>query len=563
MLPVNFYRIIKNMENSNLKSNEKFEPDYIIKTINSILDYENTMLLCIDKDDSKNKESLKYVDEIVSKTVFKYALYEFLAPKRCLFEYKFNKKQFDEMVSEIIKSFNKSVVEPGEMIGVVAAQSMGEPLTQLTLNSFHSTGIGSAGTSTLGVPRIKELLGFSKNIKTPIMRIYLDKENRTDNNMANKITSYIRYTEIKDIRKRIDVYFDPYPFDKGGFMDKDNVYNVFYSHRQTKYSCQSDISNLPWIVRIELDREKMMDREVTILDIKSKFCNYWEGRYNNLKGIKKEERLILEKIVHCAVLSNTDNNKIPVIHIRFDMIDFNFSTVVSFTELFIDKFRLKGISKIDDIDNVIQRNMISFDNDDNKVEQNKEYLIITKGINMEDIRYINNIDFNRTTCNDVVYIYDTYGIEAARSSLLKEFKLVFEAGGDGINFQHLSVLIDIMTNNGGLTTIDRHGLNKTDSNPLARASFEKTVDQFINAAVFGEQDNMNSVSSRIMGGLVIKGGTGLCEIKLDTKMLENSEYVEDLDQVYDRTYTEISQDPMIKDIIDREEEEDDGVFMPV
>jgi hypothetical protein len=58
-------------------------------------------------------------------------LYEYLAPKRCLYEYKFNKEKFDRVIEEIIDSFNKSTVQPGEMVGIVGAQSQGEPLTKL------------------------------------------------------------------------------------------------------------------------------------------------------------------------------------------------------------------------------------------------------------------------------------------------------------------------------------------------------------------------------------------------------------------------------------------------
>jgi DNA-directed RNA polymerase II subunit RPB1 len=90
-----------------------------------------------------------------------------------------------------------------------------------------------------------------------------------------------------------------------------------------------------------------------------------------------------------------------------------------------------------------------------------------------------------------------------------------------------------------LTSIDRHGLNKLDTDPFARASFEKTVEQLITAAVFNETDHMNSVSSRIMAGLCIKGGTGLCNLILDRDLLENSEYTIDIGQLYKKTYDDI------------------------
>ena len=128
------------------------------------------------------------------------------------------------------------------------------------------------------------------------------------------------------------------------------------------------------------------------------------------------------------------------------------------------------------------------------------------------------------------------------------------------NFSHIETLADSMTHSGIPTSIDRHGMNKSDTDPLARASFEKTVDQLIQAAVFGEVDHMNNVSSRIMGGLVIKGGTGLVNVLLDTNLLEKSEYIEDIEQKYVKTYNEVSENTIMDDTIKKEVT---GIFMPM
>lgn len=432
-------------------------------------------------------------------------------------------------------------------------------LVHNTLNTFHSAGIGGMGTTTLGVPRMKELLSFSKNMKTPVMMIHLLNKYSKDKEIAEKIASSIKHTTIKDIRRRIDVYYNSDPNKKGGFMEKDNVYNPFYSNNPTKYSCQSNITGLPWLMRIELDKELMMEKEITLLDIKSKFCHYWGNRYSETRGIKREDRQLLDKITQCAILSNNDSSEVPIIHLRFSMKDFNFGTLISFLDNFIENFKLKGIASIEKIINVSKQDTVNFDNDDKKLETIQEHIIYTSGINLKSIRYINGIDLTKTSCNDIVQVYDMFGIEAARSLLLKELKTVFEGAGNSVNYQHISVLVDIMTNNGSLTSIDRHGLNRLETDPLSRASFEKTVDQFITAAVFGEVDHMNSVSSRIMTGSVIKGGTGLCEIVLDTDLLENSEYIEDIEHKYRKTFTELSTSSLMDDVLNKE---DTNIFVP-
>ena len=391
------------------------------------------------------------------------------------------------------------------------------------------------------------------------MVIYLDKENRTNGEIANKVASHLKHTTVKDVRKKVDIFYDPNPLKKGGFMEKDNVFNVFYSTTPSKNNCQSDISSLPWLIRIEMDREKMMEKDIVLLDIKSKFCNNWEKRYMDVKGLKKEERVLLERITQTSILSNSDSDKNPVIHIRFDMTQFDFAVLVSFIDTFVDNFKLKGLDNINKINGVEEQPYITFENEDEEMKKEKQFVIYTAGVNLQELRYINGIDLNKTVCNDIITIYKTLGIDAARAALIKEFKTVFAGGGNNVNFAHIEILCDLMTNTGTPTSIDRHGMNKTETDPLARASFEKTVDQLITAAVFGEIDHMNNVSSRIMAGLVIKGGTGLCNVILDSELLEKSEFTEDTEQQYAKTYNEITTSSVMTDLIKKNIT---GIFVP-
>jgi len=340
-------------------------------------------------------------------------------------------------------------------------------------------------------------------------------------------------------------------------MEKDNVYNVFQSYQFNKQCCLNEIDGLPWLMRIEFDKEKLLNKEVTLLDIKSQFCFTWEKRYQDLKSLKREKKQIIEKITQLAILSNTDNDDIPVIHLRFDLQNFNSSTLVDFMDMFVDDFKLKGMPHIDDIvgGKASEERYLSFDNPDKSLEKKSEYMIVTKGINMDAIRNIIGIDLTRTYCNDIITTYEIFGIEAARNLIIREIIQVLQGNGSGTNYQHISIFGDLMTNLGTLTSIDRFGLNKLDTDPLARASFEKTVDQLITAAVFNEVDHMKSVSSRIMAGLCIKGGTGLCNLVLDKELLENSEYTSDIGQLYKKTYENITTNQEKQEI-------DTNIFIP-
>jgi len=437
-------------------------------------------------------------------------------------------------------------------------------LVHNTLNSFHHSGIASMSATVQGVPRMKELLSVSKKPKTPQMVIYLTQEYLASKDMAHKIGSHIKHTTLGDIRGRVNVYYDPNPKGKDGIMEKDNVKHTFFQHKGSKTGCQSEITGLPWLMRIELDREKMLDKEVTLLEIKTKFCSWWEKRFAEAKSMRKEEKKVLNKITQIAVLSNSDNDKQPVVHLRFNVKDadkdkdkFDTNTIDNFIDFIIDKFKLKGIANISDIPAIQEERILTFDKDSGKLERNAQYVIYATGVNFNDVRYLTGIDLNKTISNHVMEVYNTFGIEIARAVLLREVSNAYERAGGEVNYQHVSMIVDQMTATGTINSIDRHGMNKSDSDPLSRASFEKTVEQLLIASVYGETDHMKGVSSRVMVGAVIKGGTGYCELELDTEMIEKSEYIENID--YTKKFTELNKGTLAVDIINKK---NDDIFVP-
>lgn len=554
-LSVNVSMIVNNIKNNRTGNTKISDPKYILNKINDILKYENTKLLCIRLEDIDNPTSLKYRDEMACKQLFKLAILEYLSPKVVMFDLDLSKEDFDTICKRIIANYNKSIVEPGEMSGIIAAQSIGEPTTQMTLNTFHKTGLGVS----LGTARVKELTSCSVNLKTPVMTIVLNKEIRDSYVHASKIEAHIKYTELKTLRQKIDVYWDP---EVNVMMKNDNIINQYVPLSNSKNNCQKDFGSLPWLIRIELSKEKMMDSNVNLTDIKSILCSCWENKNKGAK-IKKEDVKLLDKISGIAVLSNYDNDKVPVLHIRFDMLSYEYDIIKTFISGYIDGLKLKGISGISGA-NIDVRRVFSFNENDNEDYQiiNKNHVIYTKGVNLIDIRYINGIDLYKTLTNSIVEVYNKFGIEAARASLIREFDMVFEDTSAFVTSQHISILVDLMTNTGGLTSIDRHGLHKLDTDPLFRASFEKNVEQLLNAAIFGEVDHMNSVSSRIMAGQVIRGGTGAFDVVLDTELLENSEYIDDTENKYRKTFTKLSKETVLDDIEEIAEDDVPAFYIP-
>jgi DNA-directed RNA polymerase II subunit RPB1 len=232
--------------------------------------------------------------------------------------------------------------------------------------------------------------------------------------------------------------------------------------------------------------------------------------------------------------------------------------LTEFLKILLEQIILKGINNIKNVSlEKSKRLMTDVETGDYKL--NDEFVVFTEGINLEKLKYIKGINMARTVCNDIQTTYRLYGIEAARQILLNEFMNTFK--GSNINHNHMSVLIDMMTHTGNIISIDRHGLGKLDSDVFTKASFEKTMDHFINAAIFNESDTTNSVSSRILLGKVIPGGTGAFELLLDSEKIEKSEYTKN--ETGGRpTFAGLEEDPLFKDVIKYGFSKND-IFIPI
>jgi DNA-directed RNA polymerase II subunit RPB1 len=533
MIPVNLYRLTQDYSTN--KENIDLNPIDIDKAIEDFLDdYEYRLITMCRPNDKYMKENDRAL-----KTLFELALHQFLSPSKCIYQYGLTKEKFGVLMKDIKDQYIKAIVEPGEGVGVIAAQSVGEPATQLTLNVKHSAAGGKKGG---GVGRVEELINYSKNIKDPQMTIYFEPSISSDRSAVNKIVSYFKHLTIKELISNAEIYYDLSSSDTlSKKLKADNVSGPFFVNNQ-----KADISSLPFVFRLTFNLEKLLDKETTLLDIKTKFVSYWYKNFTNIKSMKKNEKAIFTRVSRCAILSSSPTDKEQVIHIRFNMTSFSYSMLTDFLEIVMNDITLKGMEKIEDV--FTGQEMISKYDNDGAVKMEKEFTCITNGINMEKLKLIKGIDMTRSRCNDTATILRTYGIEATRQILLYEIRTTYSDSGANINQNHLSLLVDQMCHLGEIVSIDRHGMNKLDSDPITRASFEKTMEHFERAAVFNETDTLKSVSSRVAMGRVIPSGTGMFDLLLDTNRLENSEYSQDETGGH-ITFQPLEEEPLLNDIM--------------
>lgn len=441
-----------------------------------------------------------------------------LSPKPLIFKHHMTRSVFDWVVNEIQRYFVQAIAQAGEMVGIVAAQTMGENSTQLVLDSFHSSGTVAAVKATSGVPRFKELLSVSKNIKTPILTIFLQKDigtviNPTEDadgkiidgrfqetkERAIKVKNSLEITRLSDILESTEIYWDP-PGEAGlssSIQSDDDmleIYRAFAAIETTK--CRS---TSPWLLRMKLNKDMMYRLGLTMIDIYLKIHSV----YSNL--------------VDCTF--SDDNASELIFRVRMTeagMKDIESEDAVAALKAIehnlIHNVLLKGVKGIKKV-SMHPRNSTKYNEETMNFEKVSEWVLDTDGTNLQEILANPNVDPYRTRSNDVWEIYHTLGIEAARNALYNEIMDVIGEGA--LNYRHVSLLLDTMTNRGQLMSIDRHGINRGDVGPLAKSSFEETTDMLINASIFSEYDKINGVSANIMLGQLPPCGTGDSEIILD------------------------------------------------
>ena len=214
-----------------------------------------------------------------------------------------------------------------------------------------------------------------------------------------------------------------------------------------------------------------------------------------------------------------------------------------------------NIKGVDNINNIVMSEEDNIEYKDGEYTKTKEWILETDGTNMLELLSNKMINVMKTSSNDINETYAIFGIEGARNKLIDEITTLIEFDGSYINSRHIELLVDAMTFSGILTSINRQGINRGDIGPLAKCSFEDTTDQLIKSSVFGEPDRLDGVSSNIMLGQNIKGGTNNCNILLDEdKLYKLLEEQEDQDQQGSEEIDSFSQ---LNSAFDNQDDNDD------
>jgi len=314
-----------------------------------------------------------------------------------------------------LENYKKALVTPGEAVGTIAAQSIGEPGTQMTLRTFHYAGVAELSVP-LGLPRLIEIIDSKRVPKNPIMTIFLEKKHSRDREYADKLAKKLQERFLCDVCKiKIDV--------KGGEL----------------------------CIETKDDKAKKILQRLTESEGE-------DGRFVIAGDSLSDLRRLKNKL---------------------------------------EKKRLGGIKGI-------KRVFVR--------ELNDEYVLYAEGSNLKGVLSMDGVDKYRTTTNDIFQIYETLGIEAARNAIITEAKRVLDEQNLDVDIRHIMLVADEMTLTGTIQAVGRTGISGAKESVLARAAFEETEKHILNAAIYGEVDNLGGVAENIIIGQPIPIGTGTVKL---------------------------------------------------
>jgi DNA-directed RNA polymerase subunit A" len=336
-------------------------------------------------------------------------------------------KLMDKILDLTVERFQSHIVDPNESVGILAAQSIGEPGTQMTMRTFHYAGVAEMNV-TLGLPRLIEIVDARRVPSTPIMEIHLEESVQDELDNVREIASNIERTILIDI------------------ADVD-----------------TDISNMEVLVKLE--RKKMERKSITPEEVLRKI--------NKSKGVKGLAEMRDQNIV-----------------IKCDEPSYKKLQRIS------EDTKACPIKGVEGIQRAVIRRVSG------------HYVIYTEGSNLEKVLEIAHVDKKRTSTNSILEIYEALGVEAARNAIVNEASRTLDEQGLTVDIRHIMLVADLMTNDGDVKAIGRHGISGRKSSVLARAAFEITSTHLLRAGITGEVDTLEGVVENIIVGQPVTVGTG-------------------------------------------------------
>lgn len=412
-------------------------------------------------------------------------------------------KQIPQLAESVKEAYISSLILPGECVGVITAQSIGEKQTQSNLNTFHKAGSSEKQPT---VSKFGEFLNATNKPKNPSFFLYFNKGNDSVANLRKVIKHSLVELSIKKVSKEILINPD---------KKSESWYEPFYILYKNRPENFTDC------ISLKLDMDMLFEYSITLQQIVEKI----ESAYDDCFCIFSPDCFGQIDVYFDSEKIDIPEQKIP------------FLTEDNAMEIFLEevaqpaleKIVLCGISGINNMFFLKEGSEWLVETENTKQSKNKkkskkgEDGAISSEERYKQVLAHPDVNYTKSTSNNVWDIYFTFGIEAVRQYMIDEFCKIMK----GINTCHISLLVDKMTFNGTISSISRYTMRNDDSGPFGKASFEETLDNFLKAGVFGQDEPTKGISASIICGKRASIGTGMCELTMDLpKLLKGSDYNE-------------------------------------
>jgi DNA-directed RNA polymerase beta' subunit len=386
-------------------------------------------------------------------------------------------------------------------------------LNQLCVkDTFHLAGVAAKSNMTRGVPRLKELLTATKNPKAVELTIPLRRDLRDKKEEARRVTHQLEFTMLHDIVTTARIYFDP--ADEDTLVKADEEWMAY--QRAFEQDDEDKDSRSPWLLRIELDRDRMFAKNITMDDIafilksSSENGGFNAGMHMLYTDYNSNQLVFRMRLVRQALPSEkkkggAKKNDKPYVD--------DLEQLKMVQNKLLANTAIRGVAGLRSVN--YQKNSDLFEFDGDRYKRVEQYILTSDGSNFLEVLTNPDVDPSRIVSSSVHDMLINLGIEATRATLFYEITSLFAESGTNVNYRHVCILVDRMCHKGRLMSVDRYGINKNDIGPLAKMSFEQTEDIALRAAQFGERDPVQGISAKVMLGAPIRAGTAFSELLFD------------------------------------------------
>jgi len=471
---------------------------------------------------------LKQIPVVQPQPLFEILYYYYLNPRDLLINKRFHRKALISLLETIILRYRQAIVHPGEMVGVIAGQSIGEPTTQLTLNTFHLSGVASKSNVTRGVPRIEEILRLTKNPKNKSMTIHLKEIDESEPEKASQYANMLEHMKLVDAVKSCQICFDPFE-QSTNIMDDTLLLEQYYEFEKMVQDCmdnndadeqKDELSKSKWIIRMEFDAEILLEKNITMDDIHFAINSGYGDDITCVYSDYNSSNLVFRIRLNSSMLKQKKTKAGPGPLDQSDEI----YLLRNFQDNILNNIVLRGVNGIQNVLPRKLQNMVV--QDEGRYVQKDMWVMDTTGTNLMEVLAFDFIDSHRTFTNDIQETFNVLGLEAARQVLYNELVDVMEFSGVYINYHHLSILCDRMTSTQGMVSIYRSGILNDDIGPISKSTFEVHTEVLLGASRHAEFDHMRGVSANVMTGQAGLFGTGALQLVLDMEKMAEQEDVE-------------------------------------